>query len=268
MKVCNFCDVYGSAAYPDIQSRDLVDQIHTARKRVESRVNSRKFLIYFQAYTTTYSRVADLRVQAEKALASSDVVGFVIGTRPDCVSDALFDFINEFQSKAYVAIEFGVQSFDEKQLLWMSRGHTARRSIEAIKKTRLKCPGVNLGIHLMFGFPGESLADVIQSARICNSLPIDNVKLHNLHVLKNTELEKDFIAGRFQPVEFEKYSDWVIEFLRYLHPRIAVHRLSALSSRREELLAPAWTAKKMEIYQKFLDKMKALNAFQGQLCVN
>ncbi len=279
MKVCNFCDVWGSAAYPEMQKDSLKDQIAKSRLRVSGRTNAKNFLIYFQAYTTTYSRVQELRVAFEEAILSEDVLGFVVGTRPDCISDALFDLLNEYAEKKYVAVEFGVQSFDEKQLVWMNRGHTAKRSIQAVKRIREACPKINLGIHLMFGFPGETLEDIIHSARICNQLPIDNVKLHNLHVLKNTELEQEFVKGNFVPVEFEEYASWVTAFLQNLSPNIAVHRLSALSSRSEELIAPKWTSKKMEIYQKLITYLRDRHAYQGQnlgqniyqeqnLCVN
>lgn len=268
MKTCNFCDVWGSAAYPDLQKKNLKEQIEESRQRVLSRVNAGRFLIYFQAYTTTYARVAQLREQIETSMAQNvkgDIVGVVIGTRPDCLSDALFDLLNEYSKKIYVAVELGVQSFNEKQLIWMRRGHTAKKSIRAIERMHTACPQVNLGIHLMFGLLNETEADVQSAAQTCNRLPIDNVKLHNLHVLTNTPLALDFFAGQFAPLTREEYIDRVILFLRHLSPKIAVHRLAALSSRPEELVAPEWTSKKMETYQAVLDRMKELGAFQGQM---
>ncbi len=265
MKTCNFCDVWGSAAYPDLQTQNLSAQIEESRRRVLSRVNAGRFLVYFQAYTTTFSKVAQLREHIAESVKAEGIVGIVIGTRPDCVSDALFDLLNEYAEKMYVAVEFGVQSFDENQLLWMRRGHTAKKSVWAIERMRALCPKVNLGVHLMFGLPGETEADVIHAAEMCNQLPIDNVKLHNLHVLTNTPLADDFHAGRFQPLEREEYLALATVFLQHLRPEIAVHRLAALSSRPDELVAPAWTSKKMESYQAMLDYMKVKGAYQGRL---
>ncbi|MEQ1664056.1 MAG: TIGR01212 family radical SAM protein [Bdellovibrionales bacterium] len=265
MKVCNFCDVWGSAAYPDLKNESLPDQIEKSRTRVLRRVNAGKFLVYFQSYTTTFSKVAALKEQIEIALSFSDVVGVVVGTRPDCVSDSLLEMLNEYAEKTYVSVEFGVQTFDEKQLLWMHRGHTAKKSIESIWRVHQKCSKVNLGIHLMFGLPNESDEQMIDTARICNELPIHNVKLHNLHVLRNTTLEGDYNRGEFHPIELDEYARRATLFLQYLDPNIAVHRLSALSSRQDELLAPKWTQKKMETYQFLLDFMNQRNAFQGQL---
>jgi uncharacterized protein len=263
MKTCNFCDVWGSAAYPEYRALDLRQQIETARERVRRRVNAQKFLVYFQAYTTTYERVAKLREQFQICAEYDDIVGVVVGTRPDCISDSLFDLWNEYSKRFFVAVEFGVQSFDEDQLLWMRRGHTAKRSIEAIERTA-KNTDVNLGIHLIFGNPGETIEQVKAAAEICNALPIHNVKLHNMHVLKDTPLADDYAAGTFTPLSWQDYAERVTVFLQHLRPEIAVHRLSALASRSEELIAPAWTNKKMEAYQNFLDYLNERKAYQGQ----
>lgn len=264
MKTCNFCDAWGSAAYPDIQGQNLIAQISESRRRVLSRVNAGKFLIYFQAYTTTFARVAELRLQIEAALQVAGVVGFVIGTRPDCISDSLLELLNEYSQKVYVSVEFGVQTFDEEQLIWMRRGHTAKKSIQSILRLRSSCPNVNIGIHLMFGLPKENESDMRRTAHEVNQLPVDNVKLHNLHVLTNTPLADEFYAGQFTPLNREEYMARATIFLQHLDPRIAVHRLAALSSRSEELVAPTWTSKKMESYQAMLDYMKSKGAYQGQ----
>ena len=264
MKTCNFCDVWGSAAYPEIRERALSEQIEKTRDTMRANYKANKFLVYFQAYTNTFSKTQKLRDQFSVAFSYEDVVGAVVGTRPDCLSEAVFDLWNEWAEKKFIAVEMGVQSFDEQQLVWMRRGHTAEKSIQAIHKIKEKCPRVDLGIHLMFGLPGETDADIIDAARITNSLPIDNVKLHNLHVLTNTPLAEDFARGEFTPIDQATYAHRVILFLQHLKPEIAVHRLSALASRTDELVAPAWTGKKMEIYQNIIDLMKAQGAYQGQ----
>ena len=122
---------------------------------------------------------------------------------------------------------------------------------------------MNLGIHLIFGWPGETLEDVAQAARICNELGLDNVKLHNLHVLKNTDLAKLHERGEFQPVEFREYAQMVGHFLSHLSPDIAVHRLVATASRWDELVGPMWTANKMKNYQGVIDFMQANSITQG-----
>lgn len=264
MKTCNFCDVWGSAAFPEYSKLDLREQIETTRDRVRRRVNANHFLVYFQAYTTTYEKVAELREQFEIAAEYPEVKGVVVGTRPDCISDSLFDLWNEYSKKFFVSVEFGVQSFDENQLIWMRRGHSAKRSIQAIERTARETD-VNLGLHLILGNPGETTEQMKWSAEICNALPIQNVKLHNLHVLKNTPLADEYARGEFEPLEREEYAERVRVFLQHLRPEHAVHRLSALASRQDELIAPKWTQKKMESYQAMISHMNKHDSWQGQM---
>jgi uncharacterized protein len=265
MKTCNFCDVWGSSAFEEFQPLPLKDQIELGMERVKRRVNSDKFLVYFQAYTTTFGRVAQLRENFALAASYPEVVGIVVGTRPDCISDGLFELWNEYAQKMFVSVEFGVQSFNEHSLLWMRRGHTAKKSVEAILRTREKCPALDLGIHLMFGLPNETDHDLLLAAGMCNSLPINNVKLHNLHVLKNTPLADEFARGEFVPVTLAEYTRRITLFLEHLDPRITVHRLAAVSSRPDDLIAPEWVGKRMDSYQYVLDVMNAAHTFQGRL---
>lgn len=264
MKTCNFCDVWGSAAYPEIREKPLREQIIETRERMHNMYKANSFLVYFQAYTNTFSKVTKLRENFETAFSFDDIVGVVVGTRPDCLSEAVYELWDEYSQDKFVAVEMGVQSFNEQQLIWMRRGHTAKKSIEAILKIKKRVPRVNIGIHLMFGLPGETDTDILQAASTCNELPIDNVKLHNLHVLKNTALEEDFLKGDFKPVEKDVYFQRCGLFLQKLNPNIAVHRLSALAPRHEELVAPIWTTEKMKTYQDMLDYMRTNNIYQGQ----
>jgi radical SAM protein (TIGR01212 family) len=253
----------GLSCFSRRKRKDLSQQIETIRDRLRVRYNAHKFLVYFQAYTNTFAKTQTLRLQLEVALRYPEVVGIVIGTRPDCVSEAVLDLWQEFSQKTYVAVEIGVQSFNEEQLLWMRRGHTAKKSIESIQRIRKACPSLDIGIHLMFGLPGDDLEMMRNHAQITNSLPIDNVKLHNLHVLKNTPLQKDYEAGIFTPLEREAYAELVMEYLSHLRTDLAIHRLTAVASRHEELIAPKWVANKMASYQFMLDIMAERGVYQG-----
>lgn len=268
MKTCNFCDAWGSAAYPDVREQDLKDQILNNKMRVQSRAKASKFLVYFQAYTNTFSKTERLRQQFSVASEFEDVVGFVVGTRPDCLSDNVFDLWNEYGEKKYLAVELGVQTFDEDQLIWMRRGHTAKKSMQAIERIARKCPRLSLGIHLMFGLKSETDEQIVETAKLVSTLPIDNVKLHNLHVLKDTPLEEEFLRGEFWPISREDYARRVVLFLENLRPDIAVHRLAALASRHDELVAPAWAKMKMENYQFILDEFSRRATFQGSQCIS
>ncbi len=155
MKTCNFCDQWGSAAYKQNLTKPLYQQIVDVRDILRAKRGANKFLVYFQAYTTTFSSVRKLREQFELALSFPDVVGLVIGTRPDCISDAFIDHLRELSMRTFVAVEFGVQSFDDRVLEWMRRGHTGDDSRSAIARVARECPAVDLGVHLIFRRAGR-----------------------------------------------------------------------------------------------------------------
>lgn len=262
MKTCSFCDVWGSAAREESFQMNLPDQIKQFHALIQKRYKAQNFLVYFQAYTNTFTKIPVLRQNFETALSFPFVKGFVLGTRPDCLSKSVLDLWQEYYQKSFVAVELGVQSFFDHHLEFMQRGHSAQASLDAIKKISDQT-AVDLGIHLIIGSPHETEDEIKQTALICNDLPITNIKLHNLHVLKNTELEKWYQSGQFRPIEKEQYKDRVSLFLSYLHPRIAVHRLAAFASRWEELIAPAWTANKMGTHQYIVDQLRENKIYQG-----
>lgn len=263
MKTCSFCDVWGSAAREQSLTMELQDQISHYKSIIRKSKNANKFLVYFQAYTSTFQDLASLERAFELASQDPEVCGLVIGTRPDCVSPAVMKLWQRYHEKiGFVSVEMGVQSFDEETLLFYRRGHTAKKSQEVIRKIR-ENTSVDLGVHLILGAPRDTAAEAQRMAEICNSLDISNVKLHNLHVLKNTHLETLWNQGEFQAISREEYAQLVRIFLEHLDPQIYVHRLAAYSSRWDELIAPKWTADKMGTHQALVDFLRAENSVQG-----
>lgn len=263
MQTCIFCDVWGSAANSDAALMKLEEQIQKYRAAIQKKYKAQSFLVYFQAYTNTFTKISALRANFEKALSFEDVVGLVIGTRPDCLSPAVMDLWQEFHQKSFVAVELGVQSFFDDHLTFLRRGHTAEDSLKAVHKIA-GSTRVDLGIHLIFGSPGETLQHVRETAKIVNDLPITNVKLHNLHVLTKTPLEILYNEGQFRPIEFEDYAERVQIFIENLRPDIALHRLAAFAPRWEELVAPRWTSDKMGTHQRLVDHLRAQKSFQSK----
>ncbi|MFS4459914.1 TIGR01212 family radical SAM protein [Bdellovibrio sp. HCB2-146] len=264
MQTCVFCDVWGSAANAESLSMELRTQIEKYHDHIKHKYKANAFLIYFQAYTNTFTKVSALRHNFDVALSYPWVKGFTLGTRPDCLSKAVLDLWQEYHEKSFVAVELGVQSFFNDELEFMRRGHTAEASIEAIHKIASNTK-VDLGIHLIFGSPQETDERIIETAKIVNTLPITNVKLHNLHVLKQTPLEDMYHAGEFTPIDRETYARRVKLFLQHLSPTIALHRLAAYSSRWDELVAPEWTKNKMGTHQAIIDYLRAEKAYQSEL---
>ncbi len=267
MQTCIFCDVWGSAARAESITMNLKDQIIKYRAHIKNRFGAKKFLIYFQAYTNSFEKIETLRQQFETCLEFEDVLGFVVGTRPDCISPKLFKLWQEFHEKKYVSVEIGAQSFNDKHLEFMKRGHNSNSTISAIHRIH-ENTSVDLGLHLMFGWPGETASEVIEAAHICNDLPISNVKLHNLHVLSDTPLANLYMENKFTPIELQAYANLVVQFVENLKPDIAVHRLAALASRHDELIAPEWTKHKMRTFQVIVDEFKKTNSFQGKALFN
>lgn len=263
MQTCIFCDEWGSFAYPENRENSLREQIIKHRETVAKRFNAKKFLVYFQAYTSTFTQLSKLKAAMDIALEYDDVQGIIIGTRPDCLSEAVLKTWQEYSEKTFVSIEFGIQSFDDEQLKWMRRGHTAAQSLKALDRVS-KIGTLDVGIHLIFGFPNETEKQIIETAELCNQLPIHHVKLHNLHVLAKTPLQELYEKGEFTPIELPEYSRRVGVFLDHLSPHIAVDRLVALASRWDELIAPNWTRNKMRSYQEILDYLKDNGHHQGR----
>jgi hypothetical protein len=264
MQTCVFCDVWGSAAKAESLTMELRQQIETFQSQIAKRYNAKSFLVYFQAYTNTFTKVSGLRHNFDVALSYPWVKGFVVGTRPDCLSKSVLDLWQEYHERSFVAVELGVQSFHNPHLEFMRRGHSAEDSIEAIHKIADQTD-VDLGIHLIFGNPGETDDEIIRTAELVNTLPITNVKLHNLHALKNTPLADMYHRGEFAPIDRETYSHRVKLFLQHLAPHIALHRLAAFASRWEELVAPAWTSDKMGTHQFIIDYLRRYKAHQSEL---
>lgn len=267
MQTCVFCDVWGSAANADTLTMELRAQIEKYHKIIAKKYNAKAFLIYFQAYTNTFTKINALRANFDVALSYDFVRGLTLGTRPDCLSPAVMNLWQEYHEKSFVAVELGVQSFNDEQLKFLRRGHTAQQSLDAIHKIASNT-SVDLGIHLIFGNPGETDEQIMETAKLVNDLPITNIKLHNLHVLKNTPLEEIHARGEFTPIDFENYCRRVEIFLDHLSPRIAVHRLAAYASRWEELVAPLWTADKMKTHQEIIDYLRAQSCAQGKKLKN
>lgn len=262
--ICIFCDEWGSAAAHLRQGpQGLVEQILENRERVAARYKANKFLVYFQPYTNTFDRLSNLERNIQTALDQDRIAGIVLGTRPDCLPKGIFPMLKRFAEQAYVSVELGAQSFFEERVDFLKRGHTAAKSIEAVHKLK-ELAGVHVGVHLIFGLPDETREEVRETATMVNGLPIDDVKLHNLHVLKNTHLEALYRSGEFKPIELEDYAIKVADFLEVLSPRVAVQRLAATAPNWEELIAPEWTKWKMKPTQAVIAELEQRGSWQGK----
>jgi uncharacterized protein len=263
MAVCAFCDEWGSAAYEGTAALPLGEQIRRNGERIRARYGAEKLLVYFQAYTSTFTHGAQLMAWCEEALAAPDVVGVVIGTRPDCLPPRVLRLLAGLARRTYVAVELGVQTLDDAQLAFLARGHDAARALDALQRLRA-CPELEVCAHLMFGLPGESDAQLARTAQVLSRLGVHGVKLHNLHVLRGTPLEQRFRAGDFAPIGLDAYAGRVRVFLEHLAPHVVVHRLNAVASRWDDVVAPDWARHKLGPTQAILDHLARSGSWQGK----
>ena len=249
-KACAFCDLRGSSSYYGKigRGKSIVDQLNSRLPAIRERFSSQKFLAYFQSYTNTYSEESEyLEEIYEAAISHPDISGLCIGTRPDCLPDAALSLLERLARRKYVSVELGVQSFEDQTLEWLDRGHDARTSIEAMERLRKVAPSVHVCAHLIFGSPTDSSGAAENAARILNRAGVHGVKLHQLMVLRHTELARRWQEdGPFPVLSLEEYSARVASFLEELDPEIYVERLYATSSHPEECIAPEWSRLRWE----------------------
>jgi radical SAM protein (TIGR01212 family) len=221
-----------------------------------------KYLAYFQAYTNTYASLDTLRQKYEEALAFPGVVGLIIGTRPDCMPEALLDYL---AGKAFVFIEYGIESTSDHTLQRINRGHTYQDSVNAIRRTHAR--NIPVGAHLILGLPGEEREQIPDQADLISALPLTAVKLHQLQIIRHTALEKEFEAHpeHFQLYSPEEYVDLVIDFMERLRPEIAVDRFVSQSP-KELLIAPDWGLKNHEFAALVHKRFAERHTRQGARC--
>jgi radical SAM protein (TIGR01212 family) len=204
-----------------------------------------KYLAYFQAYTNTYAPLDLLIQKYSEALSVQDVVGLVIGTRPDCMPDELLDYLSELAKTVFIQVEYGIESTLDSTLQRINRGHTYKQAIDTICRTSER--GIAVGAHLILGLPGESREQILSHADRISTLPIDALKLHQLQIIRHTAMEQEFI---FHPERFSlytplEYANLVVDFLERLNPQIAIDRFISQSP-KELLIAPDWGLKNFE----------------------
>ncbi|MCD4679655.1 MAG: TIGR01212 family radical SAM protein [Bacteroidales bacterium] len=223
-----------------------------------------KFLAYFQAYSNTYKPLDELKRLYEQALNRKEVIGLVIGTRPDCVDDQKLEYFNELSKEYYVIIEYGIESCYNKTLERIRRGHSFEQSKDAIKAT--SAMGIRTGAHLIFGLPGESREEMLKQAEIISKLPLNNIKFHQLQIIKNTPFADEYKNNpeNFEMFSLEEYLDFIVKFLERLNPNIVIERFAGEVPPRF-LAGPGWGSIRNDQFLNLLEKrLEELDTWQGK----
>jgi radical SAM protein (TIGR01212 family) len=258
---CIYCNnaSHTPAAYRPRTS--VTAQLEQGVRALSHRHKAEKYIAYFQSYTNTYDHPAKLEKLYREALDFPGVVGLAIATRPDCLPDEVLTLIADLARQTYLWLELGLESMHERTLQWVNRGHGLIDYIEAVE--RAKNHDLRVCTHLILGFPGESRDDILAAAPLFNRLGIDGVKLHNLHVIKNTVLDKFYNAGQVPLFSRDEYVDLVVDFLELLDPRIVAHRLSA-EAHRAITVAPDWTIDKLGVHNAIFKALEYRDTWQGR----
>lgn len=259
---CSFCN--NQTFNPDYCRRELsvTQQLQEGIRFFGRKYPTMRYLAYFQAYTSTYDELPSLIARYEEALSVDGVVGIIIGTRPDCMPQALLDYLTELAKRTFVTVEYGVESTLDSTLQRINRGHDYATAIDAIERTA--AANIITGAHLILGLPGETHDDMLQHATRLSQLPLHTIKLHQLQLIRGTVMGKEYEEHpeHFDIPDIDTYIDRAIDFAELLRPDIVIERFVSQSP-AELLIAPHWGLKNHEFTARLLRRMRERDTWQG-----
>lgn len=265
---------YGGCTYCNNQTfnpeycrteKTVAVQLEEGKRFFAHKYPEMKYLAYFQAYTNTYGELEALKRKYEEALAVDGVVGLVIGTRPDCMPDALLDYLETLAKGTFVLVEYGIESTLDRTLRRINRGHTWQAAVDAVERTAAR--GLSVGGHVILGLPGESREDMLGQAADISRLPLDTLKLHQLQLIRGTRMAREYEE---RPEDFHLFDDvneyiaLVVDYIQRLRPDLVLERFVSQSP-KDLLIAPDWGLKNYEFNHRLQKRMKELDAWQGKL---
>ncbi len=253
-KGCIFCSECGSGEFAE-SGNSIPEQLERAKRRVENKIKGGKYIAYFQSFTNTYANVEKLEKLYREALEPEFIVGINIATRPDCLSQDTVKLLEELNKIKPVTVELGFQTSNEKTAKYIRRGYKNEIYLDAVK--RLKNVNLEVVTHIIIGLPFETKDDAVRTTEFCVNAGTDGFKFHLLHVLKNTDLEKEYLNGKFRCLELEEYAEILKACLDILPKDAVVHRITG-DGDKKSLVAPLWSA----------DKKKVLNYINKFLSIN
>lgn len=258
---CTFCDNRTFNPSYCQPSKSITEQITEGKEFFRHKYPDMKYLAYFQAFSNTYATLDTLQRRYEEALSAEDVVGIVIGTRPDCVSDKILNYLESLNQQTFMIVEYGIESVSDDTLRRVNRGHNFECSRRAIIETHNR--GILTGAHIILGLPGESAEDNVRQADIISALPIDILKLHQLQIIRGTQLAAEYEHQPFNLYTADEYIDLCRRYIERLRPDMVLERFVSQSP-KELLVAPKWGLKNYEFANRFVNYMKRMDSWQGK----
>lgn len=260
---CIFCSESGSAS-PSIGNHESIyKQMQNAKTSFNRTSVETRYIAYFQAYTNTVGNINTLKKLYDEALSFPDVMGLMIGTRPDEINPEIADLIAGYNVPDFeLWVELGMQSAHDRSLDYLNRMHSFSQTRDSI--ILLSDRGIQVSVHIILGIPGESWADMMQTADTISSLPVAGVKIHHLHVLKNTPLYSMYTNGEVKLLDFKSYISILTDFIERLRKDITIHRIAG-DALEDVLVAPKWGLEKGTVQQRLIDEFNRRCTWQGFL---
>lgn len=258
---CIFCS-HQSGDFAGNPKDDLLKQFDEIKTMMEHKWPDSYYIGYFQAGTNTYAPVSVLKEKFETILKIPNVVGLSIATRSDAISPLVYDYLEDLSKRTFLTVELGLQSIHPKTLKFIRRGHTLENFRDCVLE--LKRRNISVVVHIINGLPYETKEDMIETVKYLNALKIDGIKIHMLHILKDTPLATYYEKTHFPVLTKEEYIDIVCEQLRYLSPNVVIHRITG-DPKKEDLIAPNWLLKKFVVLNDIDKEMKKRDIYQGDL---
>lgn len=240
---CIFCSKGGSGDFAESPDLTITEQIENGKKRLEKKIKNGKYIAYFQAFTNTYAPVEKLRAIYTEAIIHPDIVALSIGTRPDCLGDDVLALLDELNKIKPIFVELGLQTINEDTARYIRRGYTLEVYDKAVAD--LHKIGINVITHIILGLPGESKNDMLKSVEYSCKVT-DGIKLQLLHILKGTDLAKDYEQGKFEVLTLEQYTEIIKECVQIIPENVVIHRLTG-DGAKKDLIAPLWSADKKTV---------------------
>lgn len=257
---CIFCSRLGSGDFAGDQNEDLVTQFTKIKEIMEKKWPNSYYIGYFQANTNTYAPLNELKEKYETILKIPNVIGLNIATRSDAISLECYDYLEELNKKTNLTIELGLQSIHEKTLKLINRGHDLKNFEKAVKELQKR--NIEVVVHIINGLPGETKEDMLETVKYLNNLKVDGLKIHMLHIIKDTDLADYYQQHKFHILTKEEYIDIVISQLELLNPQIVIHRITG-DPKKEDLITPTWLLKKFCVLNDIDKEMVKRNTYQG-----
>ena len=259
---CIYCNPKGSGTGAHAKGWSITRQLETSKPPVAKRFKARKFIAYFQAFTNTYAPVEQLKALYDEALAVPDIVGLAIGTRPDCVDEAVLSLLESYARTHLIWIEYGLQSAHDATLARINRGHDAACFTRAVQATAGR--GINICAHIILGLPGENAGHMRDTARFIAALPLDGVKLHLLYVVRGTPMEALFHGGAYHCLTQDDYVERICDVIEELPSNMVIQRLTG-DPHPQELVAPLWALRKDETVKRIRKRLEERDTWQGRM---